>query len=54
MVSNQIPYAAEQGMFGAISGKDIGNTHREQGIGANGVRENSKLGNPSSNQQTFP
>jgi len=32
MVSGQIPYAGEQGMFGAVSGKDIGNTHQEQGI----------------------
>jgi hypothetical protein len=32
MVSSQIPYAAEQGIFGAISGKDIAKTHHEQGI----------------------
>jgi hypothetical protein len=32
MISSQIPYAAEQGYFGAVSGKDIGNTHHEQGI----------------------
>jgi hypothetical protein len=32
MISGQIPYAGEQGMFGAVSGKDIGNTHQEQGI----------------------